>query len=167
MPTTSVPRRTRGTRAAMAASSVHTSCTGPLVSSWLGMKWSATQRPSQPVRSTCSQRPSKSSHFVAEPGHALNCISFLPAVAARTVHDPARILAHVRRPPPDSQPPPADHPLLELDQVVLTRHDAGATPEGRGVLWRLRYGLGSELSRTLLLQRGYDVAHSRQSAQTG
>ena len=34
----------------------------------------------------------------------------------------------------DEEPPPADHPLLACDQVILTPHCADMTPEGVDLL---------------------------------
>ena len=35
----------------------------------------------------------------------------------------------------DKEPPPLDHPLLKLENVVASYHTAGVTPEARRNMW--------------------------------
>src|SRR5207244_1561782 len=58
LPSTMVPTRMRGTRAASALSVLHDSSMAPSRSFVLGMKWSVTQPMSHPVASMCRQRSS-------------------------------------------------------------------------------------------------------------
>ena len=37
----------------------------------------------------------------------------------------------------DKEPPPLDHPLLKLENVVASYHTAGVTPEARRNMWAL------------------------------
>ena len=37
----------------------------------------------------------------------------------------------------DKEPPPLDHPLLQLENVVASYHTAGVTPEARRNMWAL------------------------------
>jgi D-3-phosphoglycerate dehydrogenase / 2-oxoglutarate reductase len=56
----------------------------------------------------------------------------------------------------DVQPLPRDHPLLELDNVVLTPHAAGITQES---MWRMSQGAAQEVLRLLAGEKPHNFVN--------
>jgi D-3-phosphoglycerate dehydrogenase len=71
--------------------------------------------------------------------------SVLVTTARGSIHDEASLLAalksgHIAAAGLDvweQEPPPADHPLLSLPNVICTQHTAGVTHESRSMITRI------------------------------